>query len=43
MLFSTAQTSDPIIFKSCKEIIWNAIEAVGISSIKLIATEDIIS
>jgi len=31
------------IFKSCMEIIWNAIEAVGISSIKLFATEDIIS
>lgn len=31
------------IVKSCFEIIWNAIEAVGISSIKLFATEDIIS
>jgi len=31
------------IVKSCFEIIWNTIEAVGISSIKLFATEDIIS
>jgi hypothetical protein len=31
------------IVKSCFEIIWNTIEAVGISSIKLFAVEDIIS
>lgn len=31
------------IVKSCFEIIWNAIEAVGISCIKLFATEDIIA
>lgn len=31
------------IVKSCFEIIWNAIEAVGISSIQLFAAEDIIT
>lgn len=31
------------IVRSCFEIIWNAIEAVGISCIKLFATEDIIN
>jgi hypothetical protein len=31
------------IVKSCFEIIWNAIEAVGVSCIKIFAAEDIIS
>ena len=31
------------IVKSCFEIIWNAIDAVGVSAIKLFAAEDIIS
>lgn len=31
------------IVKSCFEIIWNTIDAVGISSINLFAVEDIIS
>ncbi|CAD8169691.1 unnamed protein product [Paramecium pentaurelia] len=31
------------IVKSCFEIIWNTIEAVGVASIKLFAVEDIIS